>query len=567
MIEFARKFSIAIRLNFLFFSFLAIILTIYFALNSINSSIRKDSERFYNIVDFSRELQVNFKIQVQEWKNILIRGAVEEDFQKYKDRFFKLSKQIQNDLQKLEEEGKDIPELQVQVHSLKQKHLELESSYQTALKLYNINDLRTIQIVDRAVKGIDREPTKKFDEIVLLIQNHSNTVFEREQNLFQRIMLISGIFFIIIISFISQVVIRSIQRPLSEINERLENIAKGSGDLTSRIPVLAKDEVSHLADNFNYFINQIHQIVKIIIETIKNLSESSNGISNAAGKMSSLSQIHVVNADEIRVTIDQVSTNVQKTFTNSSKQINTLNQLQENIISLNDIIKQTDSKVQLSLNYSNKVSKEAASSDSSLKSMSGSMQKITESSGKISGIMGIIGDISNQINLLSLNAAIEAARAGESGKGFAVVADEIAKLAEKTSSSIKQIDNLIKANNEEITLGMKNANIVYELLNKIMGSVGKISSEIHEIFDLSAKQLEISNYTSEEIESSKKIANDILAITEEEKNAFKEVLKAIAEINSIAHQNSSATEVLFTNSTDMQVISEKLLNTIRSFKV
>ena len=199
--------------------------------------------------------------------------------------------------------------------------------------------------------------------------------------------------------------------------------------------------------------------------------------------------------------------------------------------------------------------------------MSGSMQKITESSGKISGIMGIIGDISNQINLLSLNAAIEAARAGESGKGFAVVADEIAKLAEKTSSSIKQIDYLIKANNEEITLGMKNANIVYELLNKIMGSVGKISSEIHEIFDLSAKQLEISNYTSEEIESSKKIANDILAITEEEKNAFKEVLKAIAEINSIAHQNSSATEVLFTNSTDMQVISEKLLNTIRSFKV
>ena len=567
MIEFARRFSIVSRLYFLFFSFLAIIFVIYIFLNSITSSIRKDSQKFFKLVDSSRELQVNFKIQVQEWKNTLIRGVVDEEFIKYRDRFFKLSKQIQEDLKTLAEEGSDIPDLKKQVHTLKEKHLELEKSYRTALELYNKNDLRSIQTVDKAVKGIDREPTKKFDEIVLLIQTHANGVIEREQNLFQGLMIVSVLFFVLLISVLAQVIKRSIKYPLVEIIERLESIADGAGDLTYRIPVSSNDEISILAENFNRFIEEIHQIVKMILHTTKSVTDSANGISNEASEMSNLSQSHAENAGEIRSTVDRVTSQVQKTFVNSSKQFDTLNQLRENIITLNELIKEADSKVHLSLDLSNKISKEAATGDISLKSMNGSMQKITESSGKISGIMGIIGDISNQINLLSLNAAIEAARAGESGKGFAVVADEIAKLAVKTSSSIKQIDYLIKANNEEISLGMKNATTVFDLLNTIMNGVGKISSEIKDIFDLSVRQLEISNSTSDEIESAKRLANEILAVTEEEKLAFKEILKSISEINTIAKHNATSAENLSTNSAEMQTISKNLLGTVEKFKI
>lgn len=58
-------------------------------------------------------------------------------------------------------------------------------------------------------------------------------------------------------------------------------------------------------------------------------------------------------------------------------------------------------------------------------------------------IIKLINAVASQSNLLGLNAAIEAARAGDAGRGFAVVAGEIRNLADTSSSSVKQIDEIL----------------------------------------------------------------------------------------------------------------------------
>jgi methyl-accepting chemotaxis protein len=83
------------------------------------------------------------------------------------------------------------------------------------------------------------------------------------------------------------------------------------------------------------------------------------------------------------------------------------------------------------------------------------MERITESSGKISSIIGLIDDIAFQTNLLALNASVEAARAGEAGKGFAVVAVEVRRLAQSAAEASKEIKGLIELSAGEVKTGGK----------------------------------------------------------------------------------------------------------------
>ena len=71
------------------------------------------------------------------------------------------------------------------------------------------------------------------------------------------------------------------------------------------------------------------------------------------------------------------------------------------------------------------------------------IERLSEKSERIGGIVATITGISEQTNLLALNAAIEAARAGEQGRGFAVVAEEVRKLAEESQAAAGQIASLI----------------------------------------------------------------------------------------------------------------------------
>lgn len=115
------------------------------------------------------------------------------------------------------------------------------------------------------------------------------------------------------------------------------------------------------------------------------------------------------------------------------------------------------------------------------KQLSRSMNSITESAAKISGIIKVIDQIAFQTNLLALNAAVEAARAGEHGLGFAVVADEVRNLAKRAAVAAKETSDIIEDVVGEIKEGNTIALETHTSFQEIVEQSKKVSDLISEI--------------------------------------------------------------------------------------
>ena len=106
-----------------------------------------------------------------------------------------------------------------------------------------------------------------------------------------------------------------------------------------------------------------------------------------------------------------------------------------------------------------------------MQNATGAMERITQSSAKISNIIGMIDDIAFQTNLLALNASVEAARAGDAGKGFAVVAVEVRRLAQSAAQASSEVKVLIEQSAGEVSSGSK---LVEEAASKLASVLGAI---------------------------------------------------------------------------------------------
>nr|WP_314256970.1 methyl-accepting chemotaxis protein [uncultured Devosia sp.] len=142
------------------------------------------------------------------------------------------------------------------------------------------------------------------------------------------------------------------------------------------------------------------------------------------------------------------------------------------------------------------------------------MERITQSSAKISNIIGMIDDIAFQTNLLALNASVEAARAGDAGKGFAVVAVEVRRLAQSAASASADVKVLIEQSADEVRSG-----------SKLVGdAAGKLKAMLDGVRDNNAL-----------LES---IAND----SREQASAIEEVSTAVRTMDEMTQHNAALVE-------------------------
>ena len=124
-------------------------------------------------VDLARSAQVNFKKEVQEWKDILIRGNDPESFAKYRKAFDAEEAQTQSNLHELADVLGRLNLPADKVAAAISEHQALGVKYRAALEQFNQAKDDSGKVVDRLVKGIDRPATAAIDVIVSDIQASS----------------------------------------------------------------------------------------------------------------------------------------------------------------------------------------------------------------------------------------------------------------------------------------------------------------------------------------------------------------------------------------------------------
>ncbi len=111
------------------------------------------------------EVRVRFKLQVQEWKNILLRGSDPADFSHYHDAMLGHAAAVDAALHSLGESLAALDESTAAVPQLLERHAALDLRYTEALGDRQTLDFALAQQVDRGVRGIDRPLDAEFDAL------------------------------------------------------------------------------------------------------------------------------------------------------------------------------------------------------------------------------------------------------------------------------------------------------------------------------------------------------------------------------------------------------------------
>jgi methyl-accepting chemotaxis protein len=181
----------------------------------------------------------------------------------------------------------------------------------------------------------------------------------------------------------------------------------------------------------------------------------------------------------------------------------------------------------------NAVSADAMRSGEVMDKANEAMERITQSSAKISNIIGMIDDIAFQTNLLALNASVEAARAGDAGKGFAVVAVEVRRLAQSAASASSDVKALIEASANEVKGGSQLVSSAATQLRDMLGAVTQNAGLMQSIAKASKVQAAAIEEVSVAVRTLDEMTQHNAALVEETNAAIEQTEAQAGELDRI----------------------------------
>jgi methyl-accepting chemotaxis protein len=331
-------------------------------------------------------------------------------------------------------------------------------------------------------------------------------------------------------------------------------------------------------------VNHINTSVHEVSGRVDKLAASASETSASILQMASSVEEVAISADKLGDSVDEVSSSIIE-ITASIKEIGTsiINLLDassttaSSIAEMDATIRQVEKNAMETSAITEGVRKDAETGKFAVEEAIAGMQAIRSSSritaevietlslraNDIGTILSVIDEVAEQTSLLALNAAIIAAQAGEHGKGFAVVADEIRELAERTSSSTREISSVINGVQEEtrravdaislaeasITEGERRSQHSGVALEKIVSGVQRASIQVREIARATVEQARGSQSIKEAMESVEEMVGHIAGSAREHSRGSDLIMVAVERMKDLTrHVRTSTREQSRTSS-------------------
>lgn len=325
------------------------------------------------------------------------------------------------------------------------------------------------------------------------------------------------------------------KRSMKKLNDKVVELASGSGDLTKEIDIYTGDELEVIAGNMNSFIRQIRKLVTDVSVSVTEMMNSSDELNKTIDSNNRIMTSMSSEIEDISANMQECSASSKILSKNLSENAEQITNFAQNVNEIREMVQNANENAQRTSiiakdNRENALSSINLLQDKLLASAS-DMQKIE----RVQEIADEIGHIASQTRMLSLNAQIEAARAGTMGTGFAVVATEVGKLSNEIDNAVSEINEInsqIVAASDAITnisqkmirfvsedvvrdydafanLGEEYGNTTATIRNqmvKIGEQSSRISQEISDI-DLSVREI------SDSVATTAKSANEIALST------------------------------------------------------